>query len=189
MMRRLTVDSRMLGAAFLAAIAAVVVLSITRPPETTDVAVVSGPVAAGTRVGEAPLALRPVSDATGLVTATDIEALTDHVLLVSLEAGTPLVRAVLDGPDADAFDVIGLELESAAAVHGVLAPGDAVDVYLDTDPSQPVATAVTVVGVFADSGSFGTGDVGLLLAVDGELAPIIVGASSGDSIRLVRRGG
>lgn len=190
MMGRLTVDSRMLGAALLAAVAALVVLAMTRPPDTTDVLVAVTPAAAGTRLGDAELTTRPVSDPAGLIPADELTSIADHVLAVDLDVGMPLVMSMLGSPEgAGVVDVVGLELRSDAAVHGVLVPGDSVDVYVTSSPDQPVARSVTVVGVFTDRGSLGVGDVGLLLAVDDELAPIVVGASDAGAIHLVRRGG
>ena len=57
MSRRVNLDSRMLAAAGLAAITALVVLAATRPEPTTDVLVVASPAAAGTPV--AALDLEP----------------------------------------------------------------------------------------------------------------------------------
>jgi len=183
------VDSRIIAAALLAAVTAVVVLSATRPPETTDVLVAAAPAAAGTRVSEIQVTTRAVTRAEGLVVAAELKAVADHVLLVDLGTGSPLITDILSSPDVtSATDVIGLELSSDAAVHGILLPGDSVDLYLTTDPGDPVAIGVAVVGVFADSGTLGTGDVGVLLAVDDEIAPIVVRAAAGDAIYLVRRG-
>lgn len=188
MNRRLTLDSRMLAAAALAAIAALVVLAVTRPEPTTDVLVAAAPGAAGTPLAALDLGTRPVSDSGGLVSSVDREAMADHVLLVDIEAGTPVVASILADPATGAgVDVIGLELASEAAVHGMLEPGDSVDIYVDTVPDAPVASDVPVVGVFTDGGSLGLGDVGVLLAVDDTLA-LVVAATDGSAIHLVRKG-
>jgi hypothetical protein len=186
---RLAVDSRLLGAGLLAAIAAVTVLVATRPPETTSVVVVADPVAAGTPVHAIELEERPVTDSTGLVPAADLDLFVDHVLLVDLAPGDPVFQSALSAPEtASESDVMGVELPSAAAVHGALVAGDEVDVYLVSDPAVPIATSVTVVAALTDGGSLGTGDVGLLLAVDDALAASLVEAISTDSVHLVRSG-
>lgn len=189
MNRRLTVDSRMLAAAALAAVSALVVLAVTRPEPTTEVLVASAPAAAGTPMGEIDLDTRSVADPTGLVAASTRDEFDGHVLLVDLEEGSPVTQSVLAGPETGTgVDVVGVELTSDAAVHGVLEPGDAVDVYVTSAVDGPIARGVTVVGVFTDGGSLGVGDVGVLLAVDDDLAPLVVAASDGDSIHLVRKG-
>lgn len=188
-MRRLTLDSRMIGAALLATVAAVTVLLATRPPDTVEVVVARAPVAAGTPFASTDLEVRGFGVSDGLVLAADRDSLADHVFTINIPAGSPIPVAALDAPGSGSgIDVLGLEIPSAAAVHGDLVAGDEVDVYITTDPGAPVAQRVAVVGVLIDTSALGTGDVGLLLAVDEVLAPILVEAAAAESVHLVRKG-
>jgi hypothetical protein len=135
------------------------------------------------------LTARSVPDATGFVLAESREALGDHTLVAALSAGSPLVADILRGPDeVAAADVVGIEVESAAGVHGALVPGDSVDIYV-ADPVRRVAEGVQVIAIFSDPGTLGTGDIGLLLEVDDQLAPTVIEAAIERSIHLVLRGG
>lgn len=188
-MRRLTVDSRMIAAALLATVAAVTVLVATRPAATVDVLVATEPVAAGTPLESVDLVSRGVTVPDGLVLAADSGDLAAHVLVIDLAAGSPIPMTALESPAlGSAVDVLGIEIPSAAAVHGALIAGDAVDVYLTTDPESPIARGVVVVDVLVDSSALGTGDIGLLLAVDEALAPMLVEAVAAESVHLVKRG-
>lgn len=190
MTRRFTVDTRLVAAALLAAVAALVVLSLTTPPETVGVAVTEGPIAAGVRLADAELTTRQVVDPSGLVLADELDHLSDHVIGASIGPDAPLPVSLLRGPgDGAAVDVVGLELEAHAGVHGSLEPGDGVDVYVTEPEIALVAGAVPVVDVLVDDGALGAGTVGVILAVDSDLAPSIIAASASGSIHLVRRGG
>jgi hypothetical protein len=113
----------------------------------------------------------------------------DHVFLVDLESGSPIASGVLAAPQPDgALDLIGIELASAAAVHGAIEPGDSVDLYLLSEGAELIASEVPVMAVYVDQTALGAGDIGLLLGVDDELAPAIAGAADEGSIHLVRTG-
>jgi hypothetical protein len=184
----MTVDSRLLGAALLAAVAALMVLVVTRPPARTPILVTAAPVAAGTRVGVAEFHERSVLDPSGLVAASRLGELGEALLAIDLAAGVPLVEAAIALDGASSPDVIGLELDAAAAVHGALVPGDRVDIYPAVSDGSVLASDVTVAGVVVEDQALSTGDVGLLLAVEGDLAALIVDAIHGDGVHLVRRG-
>lgn len=182
-------DSRMLAAAALAAVMAVTVLMATAPSSTVDVLVAATPAAAGSRVDSLELERRAVLDSTGLVPAADLAEVAAHTLLIDLEPGSPLVATAIEDPQGGhGIDVVGLELPSDAAVHGALVAGDEVDVYSTSDPATLIARRVVVVAVLGDGGSLGTGDIGVLLAVDDELAPTLIAAAADDALHLVRRG-
>jgi Flp pilus assembly protein CpaB len=178
----------MLGAALLAATAAALVLFATRPPPTTAVLVTDAPAAAGTRIDDLDLSERLVSDASGLVLASDLGAISDAVLAVDLGAGVPIVEAVLARDGSSSPDVIGVDLPASAAVHGQLVPGDRVDLHLAGEDGPLLEERVSVVSVFFEGSALGTGEVGLLLAVDEGVAPRIIDAMHGDGVHLVRVG-
>lgn len=189
-MRHLPVDTRYLAAGILAIVAAAIVMGITEPAPTTEVLELSETAAPGVRLGELVTTTRRVMDPTGLVTADEADDLLDRVLRIPLEAGTPIPTGALATDATPVVDVIGLELDSARAVHGALEPGDAVDIFTTGDDAvEMVAGAVPVVGVFAETDTLRSGEIGLLLAVDDRLAPLIVGAAATGSMHLVRTGG
>jgi Flp pilus assembly protein CpaB len=187
-MRSITVDSRLLGAALLSAVAAAFVLVATRPAPTTAVLVTEVPAAAGTPVEALRLVERSVVDPTGLVPASRWEDVSGAVLAVDVGAGIPLIDSVLLPSGSSTPDVLGIEIPASAAVHGALAPGDRVDIHLVGAGGELLAGDVPVVAVISDDGTLGTGDVGVLLAMREGLAPLIVEALHGDGLHLVRSG-
>lgn len=189
MTSRWIVDTRLVAAAALAAVTAAIVFGVTAPPPTVGVLAVTGATPSGVRLADVEVATLQVGDPTGFVPAASAGELGDHVLRIGLEEGSPIVMSALEAPStARAVDVIGLELGSAAAVHGALAAGDRVDVYLVGESVERIAAGVEVVGIVSDRSSIGPGDVRLLLAVDEELVVHIVSAAAEGAVHLVRRG-
>jgi len=186
---RFQLDIRLVGAGLLAAATALVVLMVTAPPERTAIFVAGSDLPAGIPFGELDLVTRKVEDDAGLVTAEAAEALDEHMLSSPLAADAPIPRSLLLAPAGErGVDLLGLDLDSAAAVHGRLAAGDQVDVYAVSQKADLIAEALAVVGIEIDSTSFGPGRVRLLVAVAGEVGPRLLAASEAGTIHLIRRG-
>jgi hypothetical protein len=126
-------------------------------------------------------------DPSGFILLSELDAYADHSLAIALPAGVPILTAALVSPtSARTPDLIGLDLEAEAAVHGRIGAGDRVDVYTRTDDAVLVAEALVVVEATIDQGALGSGRVGVVLAVDRSVAPDVIAA--GESVFLVRKG-
>lgn len=189
-----SVDRRMIVGGILAAIAALGVLQITQPPQRVPVLVAGAELPAGRPLGALDIEIRYVESATGLVSGDSVGDLAEWSLRVPLAEGEPLIGSLLQPPELVEFpNVIALSLDGAHAVLGRLAAGDRVDVYVtmdggfDTDSrTELLATDVYVVDVVASESSVDRGRVNLLLAVDDDLAGLIVSATRTGGIDLVR---
>ena len=183
-------DTRMVAAGALAIVTAAVVAGMTAPPDTTEILVTGEPIAAGARFEDVAIDSREVRDASGLIAAPARSDFGNHVFLVDLEAGSPIVSGVLTDPEPDStLDLIGIELAPAAAVHGAIEPGDSIDLYLlSGEGAELIASEVPVMAVHRDQQALGAGDIGLLLGVDDDIAPAIAAAVEEGSIHLVRTG-
>ena len=189
MRRTFSVDMRLIAAAALAGIAALIVLGVTAPPERVPVLVAGSPLADGVRLSELDTTSRRVEDPTGLISESAAAELSDHVLSVPLSPGEPILESLLLDPhEENRVDILGLDLEAPAAVQGRLSPGDRVDVYAAGPEVRLIAESVSVVAVERDTGTLGAGDIHILLAVEGDMAGRLIAASGTDSIHLVRRG-
>ncbi len=185
--------SRLLGVA-LAALAALLVLWLTRPAPTTQVLVVSTDVSPGTPLSDANVSVRDVSDPTGLVLGSSIGELGEWTVAAPLVAGEPLVPSLLVPPQvASAPNVVALSLDPGHAVLGHLSSGDYIDIYRTLpgtfDTSQTtvrIASSVFVIGASFEDDGINRGTVDLLLAVDEELAAVIVAAERSGEVDVVR---
>lgn len=188
------IDRRTLLGIGLAALAAVLVLLVTRPSPTVSVLVAGGDLPAGTPLGELDVTVRNVADGTGLVVGSTVGELSDWSLLVPLGEGEPLVASLLQSPQrAAAPDLLAFDVDASHAVHGRLSPGDLVDVYVTTDlgpavePSTELAASrVTVVDAMVSDGAGVSQRVELLVAVDAELAATLTAALHRGEIDLVQ---
>lgn len=186
---RFQLDVRLVGAGILAAATALVVLLLTAPPSLQSVLVTRTAAPGGVPLRSLDVAVREVEDDSGLVLADDAGDLAGHVLVASLGAGAPIPRSLLAAPaDRRTPDLLGLELDSSTAVHGLLEGGDTVDVYAAADEVSLIASGVEVIDVMIDSGSLGSGSVELVVAVEGDLAPRLIAAAQAGTMHLVRRG-
>jgi hypothetical protein len=187
---RLNVDLRLLGAGLLAATVALVVLLVTSPPERTSILSAGSDLPAGVPFNELDIELREVEDVAGLVVAGMDGGLHAHVLTAPLAAGSPIPRSLLAAPEEGrGSDLLGLDLDSAAAVHGWLHAGDLVDVYAIGEEVTRIAEDVSVVDVVTDSTSLGSGRVRVVLAVSDELgAGLLTAIGRGADPYLVRKG-
>ena len=186
---RFQMDVRLVGAGVLAAVTALVVLMVTSPPERTAIVVAGSDLPAGLSLGELDLGTRRVEDGVGLINADSVGELSEYTLRSPLAADSPIPRSLLIAPeDERGVDLVGLDLESAAAVHGRLSSGDLVDVYAVAEEAELIAESVAVVAVEVEHTSLGLGRVRLIVAVGGDIGPRLIAASERSGIHLVRRG-
>lgn len=188
-------DTRTLIGVGLAAVAALLVLWMTRPVPTTPVLVAGADLPAGTALSQLDVAVRHVTETNGLVVGDETGELSDWVLVAPLAAGEPLLASLLRPPEMQAApDLLALEVDRSHAVLGRIDPGDRVDIYVSTsrpgDPAETrlVASGVYVVDVEIDESSVGGDQIQLLLAVDDGLAATLAEAKNGGELDLVRVG-
>jgi Flp pilus assembly protein CpaB len=189
-----SVDRRMILGAILAAIAALGVLVLTRPPERIPILVAGSDLSAGRPLGELDIEVRYVESSTGLVVGDSIGELDDWSLRVPLAQGEPLVASLVQPPELVATpNVIALSLAPQNAVLGQLVAGDKVDIYVtstdgfDAGPTtELLASGVYIVEAVTSDSSADSGRVSVLLAVDDPLAAQLAAASHAGDIDLVR---
>jgi Flp pilus assembly protein CpaB len=189
------VDRRTLLGIGLAAVAATLVLLVTRPVPTAPVLVAGSDLAAGTPLAELDIDVRQVADSAGLVEGTELGDLAGWTLTVPLAAGEPLLPSLLAPPELlTAPNLIALDIEAAHAVLGRLAAGDRVDVYATEAPfggdpvTRLVAADVFVVDARVVAAGGGRDRVELLVAVDDALAADLTTAMRAADLDLVRAG-
>jgi Flp pilus assembly protein CpaB len=189
-----SVDRRTIIGGVLAAIAALGVLQLTKPPEMTPVLVAGSELQAGQPLGELDIAVRYVESPEGLVIGDTVGDLEEWSLRVPLAEGEPLVASLMQPPELVATpNVIALTLRAENAVLGRIVSGDKVDVYVtssaafDSEPTtELLASDVYVVESVTSDSSVDRGRVNVLLAVDDELAARLAAASHSGEIDLVR---
>jgi hypothetical protein len=187
--RRLEVDARMLAASLAALVAGLAVLGMSRGPAEVEVVIAAAPLPAGVALGGLPLEVTRVRDPSGALLASEVDAVADRTLAAPLGAGDLILESLLVGPTSDRRHAIGLTLRPEQAVHGDLVAGDTVAVYAVRDELPPMRLAAAVPVLSASSGgSFGSGDVAVLLSVDDRLAADLVRAVHRSSLYLVRVG-
>ena len=179
----------------LAAVAAVLVLLITQPPETVPVLVAGTDLPAGSPLSELEVEVRQVESAAGLVAGGELGELGEWVLATPIAAGEPLLPSLLRPVEAlNAPDTIAIELDSAHAVLGQLSAGDRVDVFATTArPGVPtettlIASAIYVLEASTSDATAGPDKVELLLAVDRATARALTTAMHAGEIDLVKVG-
>lgn len=177
----------------LAAVAALLVLVVTRPPATVPVLVAGSDLPAGTPLAELEIDTRQVASADGLVAGDSLGELSDWVLAAPIAAGEPLVPSQLRPSAAiTAPDTMAVELEAGHAVLGRLTGGDLVDVYATTTiggaPAETtlIAASLYVLDARMVESNAGPDRVELLLAVDADTARAITNAIHAGEIDLVR---
>lgn len=179
----------------LAAVAALLVLWLTRPVPSVPILVAGSDLPAGRPLSELDIAVRNTADATGMVTGDSVGELAPWVLAEPLTAGEPLLPSLLRPPDVQtAPDLLAVELDQAHAVLGRIDPGDRVDVYATTartaeaPTTELIASSVFVVDASVEESTASSDQVQLLLAVDDELAATLTAAMNGGTLDLVRVG-
>jgi Flp pilus assembly protein CpaB len=189
-----SIDRRMIIGGILAAIAAVGVLQLTKPPERIPILVAGADLAAGQPLSELDISVRYVASSTGLVEGDSVGDLGEWALSSPLESGEPLIASLLQPPElVSTPNVIALSLASENAVLGRLTAGDKVDVYV-TSASAFDADAITVllasdvyvVEAMTSEATVDRGRVSILLAVGDDLAAQLASASHTGDIDLVR---
>lgn len=189
-----TFDRRMVIGAILAAVAALGVLMLTKPPERTPVLVAGSDLVAGRPLGDLDVQIRYVDSSTGLVVGDSVGDLEAWSLRVPLAEGEPLVVSLLQPPElVMSPNVIALSLASQNAVLGRLVAGDKVDVYVTRNGgigsesiTELLSSSVYVVETVVPKSSIDRGRVNVLLAVDDSLAAELASASHTGEIDLVR---
>jgi hypothetical protein len=188
--RSIDVDGRLLAAAIAALAAGLLVLTLTRAPDTVEIVTASAPLPPGVAVGSLPTGVARVVDAGGALLAAELEAAAHFTLAARLDAGDPILRSLLVPPSGGRRHVIGLTLRSERAVHGDLVAGDTVAVYGTRDdlPPRRLSSSVLVLAADPGAGGMATGDVAVLLAVDDRLTLDLIRTVHEQSVYLVRTG-
>lgn len=188
-------DTRTLIGIGLAAVAALLVLWLTRPVPAVPILVAGSDLPAGRPLSELDIAVRDTADATGMVAGDSVGELSAWVLAAPLTAGEPLLPSLLRPPDVQAApDLLALELDQARAVLGRIDPGDRVDVYATASRAAEapttvlIASSVFVVDASVKESTANSDKVQLLLAVDDHLAATLTAAMNGGTLDLVRVG-
>jgi len=187
-------DRRTIIGLLLAALAGIIVLTLTRPPALTPVLVAGADISAGTPLGQVDLDVRRVSSADGLVAGDTIGDLSDWTIRVPLSAGEPLLPSLLVPPAVGASpDALALRLDRAHAVQGQLVAGDTVDILLTRAASldsnavtETVASGVYILSVELGDVGFDADRVDVVLAVDSSTASLITNARESGTIDLLR---
>jgi Flp pilus assembly protein CpaB len=180
----------------LAAVAATLVIVVTRPAPTLPILVAGADLPAGTPLAELDVTTRHVADASGFVSGNELGELSTWSLRLPINEGEPLLPSMLQSPErAAAPDLMSLELDAAHAVLGRLSPGDLVDVYatIDLGPAtepttELIADRVHVVDTATGDQAGAARRIALLVAVDGELAATLTAALHNGELDLVRVG-
>ncbi len=188
-------NTRLLLGIGLAAVAALLVLWITRPIPTVPVLVAGSDLPAGTPLSELDLSVKHTTDADGLVIGDEPGDLSNWVLVAPIAAGEPILPSLLRAPEVQsAPNLLALEIGSAHAVLGRIDPGDRIDIYASTSrPGEPtetrlVASSVFVVDAEVSDSTVSGEQIQLLLAVDDALAATLTAAMNGSDLDLVRVG-
>lgn len=187
-------DRKRLLGIVLAAVAALLVLFLTRPTPMIPVLVASTDIEPGQPLGSQDVSVRYVESASGLVDGSSLGDLAEWSVRVPILAGEPLLPSLLQAPELIAApNVVALSLDPGHAVLGRLVAGDRVDVYqtvggtFDSDVTTDlIASGVYIVEARFDGDGMSSEKVDLLLAVDDELAARIVSADRRGEIDLVR---
>ncbi len=193
----LRMDRRTVAAAVLAAVAALLVLVLTRPAPTTPVLVAASDLAAGVPLDGAAVSVRHMSSADGLVSGDGLGDLAGWTLAAPLQAGEPLLPSMLRAPEQTSDpNLFAVAVDEQHAVLGRLAAGDRIDIFvtwpgngLGPAVTELLATDVYVVEARQDAnGLAGTRDVDILVAVDDDLAFTLAGAVRSGELDLMKVG-
>ncbi len=188
------IDRRTLIAAGLAALAALIVLTLTRPADRVSVLVASRALPAGAALDAGAVEVRQMSSGDGLVGGTALGELEGWTLLAPVAAGEPLLASQLVDPaTAAAPSSMSISVEAAHAALGSITAGDRVDIYVTWSAAggERGRTELLAAGVEVLE-SRPTDDVGggdrteILFAVDSDLAPLIAAGYRMGELDLVR---
>jgi Flp pilus assembly protein CpaB len=148
-------DMRTLIGIGLAAVAALLVLWLTRPVPTVPILVAGSDLPAGTPLADLDLDVRRTTNSDGMVLGDGPGDLADWVLVAPIVAGEPLLPSLLRPPDVrSAPDLLAVEIDEAHAVLGRIDPGDHVDVYASvSQPGEPTTTRLIASSVYVVDGT------------------------------------
>ena len=188
------VDQRTLVSAGLAALAAVMVLVLTRPAPAVNILVAAESIAPGQPLNESLVSVRSMPTGDGFVQGSSVGDLSGWTLLAGIEAGEPLLISHLVDPDSAASPAaLAVSVPESHAALGGIGPSDRVDIYVTWPPvpgeaqvTELLAARVLVLEARVGSSVAGRNTVDLLFAVDDELAPLIARGQRVGELDLVR---
>lgn len=186
-------DRRFVVAGLLAAVSAVVVLVLTRPPERTPVIVAAADLPAGHVLEASDVAVRYVEDRTGFVVGDSIGELAGYSLAVPMSQGEPLLASIVRSPErVAAASSMSLAVPIERAALGRLAAGDHIDIYMTTSEMSGEARTdlaahdVYLIDAMVADEPGSRDEVWLLIAVDEQLARQLTTASHAGSLDVVK---
>lgn len=188
-------DKRTLTAVGLAALAAFIVLGLTRPDESVGVLIAADDIPAGAALDAGSVTSRQMATADGLIPGTSVGELEGWALASGVAAGEPLLASLLVDPSAAPRpSSLSISIPETHAALGSIVAGDAVDIYVTwpSTASEPRGTELLAAGVLvlearqAENAVAGRRELELLLAVDDDLAPLIAGGHRIGDLDLVR---
>jgi Flp pilus assembly protein CpaB len=188
-------EKRTLIAVGLAALAAFIVLTLTRPDTSVGVLVAAGDLPVGVALDADLVAVRQVANADGLVPGSGVGELEGWTLAAGIRKGEPLLPSLLVDPDAvPRPSALSIAIPETHAALGSVVAGDIVDIYVTwpATPGESRRTELLVPGVEvlesrpASDAVGGARTIELLFAVDTELAPLIAGGHRIGDLDLVR---
>lgn len=185
------VDRRTWLGIALAATAALLTLSISKPAPTVDVIFAGEDLPAGVRLADLTLVTRQMPASFGMLTEQDLDAVGEWTLAEPIGQDEPILPSLLRAPAlAENPDLFALAVDPSHAVLGRISAGDYVDVYVtwrDDDITTRVAEGLYVVEARTDDDGFGDGEVQMLLAVDRDSAERLTHAVRTGDVDIVKR--
>ncbi|NNC43287.1 MAG: hypothetical protein HKO03_08640 [Acidimicrobiia bacterium] len=175
----------------LAATAALLTLSISKPAPTVDVIFAGEDLPAGVRLADLTLVTRQMPASFGMLNEQDLDAVGEWTLAEPIGQDEPILPSLLRAPAlAENPDLFALAVDPSHAVLGRISAGDYVDVYVtwrDDDITTRIAEGLYVVEARTDDDGFGDGEVQMLLAVDRDSAERLTHAVRTGDVDIVKR--
>ncbi len=185
------VDRRTWLGIALAATAALLTLSISKPAPTVDVVFAGEDLPAGVRLADLTLVTRQLPASFGMLNEQDLDAVGEWTLAEPIGQDEPVLPSLLRAPAlAENPDLFALAVDPSHAVLGRISAGDYVDVYVtwkDDDITTRIAEGLYVVEARTDDDGFGDGEVQMLLAVDRDRAELLTHAVRTGDVDIVKR--
>ncbi|MBT8200216.1 MAG: hypothetical protein KJO36_06850 [Acidimicrobiia bacterium] len=185
------VDRRTWLGIALAATAALLTLSISKPAPTVDVIFAGEDLPAGVRLADLALVTRQMPASFGMLNEQDLDAVGEWTLAEPIGQDEPILPSLLRAPAlAENPDLFALAVDPSHAVLGRISAGDYVDVYVtwrDDDITTRIAEGLYVVEARTDDDGFGDGEVQMLLAVDRDSAERLTHAVRTGDVDIVKR--
>ncbi|MCB1247313.1 MAG: hypothetical protein KDB69_08610 [Acidimicrobiia bacterium] len=160
------------------------------------VAVATGPIEAGSRIGTDDIRFVPIDadfvGLPGLLDEASWATMAGWVANQSIpEGGVIATSALAPAVDGQGLRTMSVPIATEHAAGGLIEVGDVVDVISVVDSApEYVVTGVAVVRVAAETGGIGSNsDYYIVLAVDAEEALRLAGSIDGGSIEIVRSTG